>query len=87
MAKERITLADALDSNQAEKHNSDLGNLASALEYLTAADRALERRRAKHQALREEILKAAAAVEAGEVLELDEVSDLYERARKISPSL
>lgn len=81
------SLADHQKHRQAKKHNSDLANLALALEYVEAGKKALARKLKKLEALEQEIKEAASAVEAGEVLEYDEVHGLYQRARKDSPSL
>jgi len=66
---------DLLAQNQAAKHNSDLTNLAHALESVEAQIIELER-------IKRNIEAMAADIEGGKVLGVDEVHKLYNEATR-----
>lgn len=67
------SFAEIMAENEASKHNSDLSNLAYALSYAKQAKLEVEH-------LIMEIESAAHWIEAGEVLPLDTVRNLYNEA-------
>lgn len=70
----KMTFAAARKEVQAQKNNSDLENLAHALEYLSV-------RRKELNTLEADINKLATRIESGEVVEVGEVRKLYGLAR------
>lgn len=70
---EKHSFTNHLEAKRADKHNSDLTNLAQAFEYADAARRAA-------QALIVEINHLAQRIESGELDVSGEVRKLYERA-------
>lgn len=75
----------------AQKNNSDLSNLAHALQYIRAGRKELEKYVAEQtkimDELEAEIKKTAAEVETGELVEYGIVLKLYDQSRKVGPSL
>lgn len=88
---QKLSFAEMTQSVDADKNNSDLSNLAHALQYLRAGRKALEKYVAKQTKLMDdleaEIKATATEVENGELVEYGVVHKLYEQARKAGPSI
>lgn len=84
---EKFTFAELRAKQQADKHNSDLANLANAIEALDAHELELQRALEKLAANRLAVTELAARIEAGEVVPVDEVRKVYERAARGAPCL
>lgn len=88
---QKLSFSEARAKTQAEKNNSDLANLAHAMEYVAAAKIEAQKAYFKFisdaEELETKIVAAAEATEAGVVLDYDTVSDLYNKSRRISIAL
>jgi peptidoglycan hydrolase CwlO-like protein len=88
---QKLSFAEMTEEVDAQKNNSDLSNLAHALQYLRAGRKALETYIAKQTKIMDdleaEIKKTASEVESGELVEYGIVHKLYEQSRKVGPSL
>lgn len=73
MSTKKLTFAETQAEVQAAKNNSDLQNLAHAIEVLGV-------RRIELDELEKEILDTAAQIENGKVFTVDKIKDLHERA-------
>lgn len=84
---EKLTFADALQRQQNLKNNSDLENLANAIERLSLERREATKRFNKHieeiKKLEDEIVALASEIEDGAV-DVGDVKELYNRAAKLS---
>lgn len=85
---EKLSFADVRKQQQNLKNNSDLTNLANALEKLDAKRRELKKSFDKAIAaiyeLEGEINDLAAHIESGDVLDIGDVKTLYNRADKLA---
>lgn len=89
--EKKLTFAEMTQNVDAQKNNSDLSNLAHALQYLRAGRKALEKYVAEQTKLMDEleakINEVAAEVESGELVEVGVISSLYNKAQRIGPNL
>lgn len=87
----KFSFAEHTASVDAAKINSDLQNLASALQYTRAAkvdlDREYQKKLKEIEEHGEKIVKLATEIEAGEITHYDSVHELYQKSRRLGPSL
>jgi hypothetical protein len=75
MQDKKLSFADVKKQAQIAKNNSDLMNLASALEYVAMAEQEL-------LAIKNDINTMANAIEQGKLVDVDELSKLFDRAAR-----
>ena len=85
------TFAEMTSHVEAEKNNSDLVNLAQALQYSKAGRQELkkyiEKKELEFAELEAKIAETAARIEAGEYVEYEVVKDIFNKSRSIGPNL
>lgn len=82
---QKFSFAEARQKQQAEKNNSDLANLAQALEYITLNRQEITKRYNKLledlAKLEGEVVQCANEIETGELKDYDAVHTLYQKSR------
>jgi uncharacterized iron-regulated protein len=82
--EQKFSFEQITKSIQAQKHNSDLQNLAHALEYSDAAIADYEKSIEKAKNLKKEIIALATRIESGEIVDVQEVRKLYIKSQNLS---
>lgn len=84
----KLTFTEMQNKVQTAKHNSDLENLAHAMEYISAGrielNEIFQERMKEFSELETKITKLATDIESGITVHLENVSELYNKARKTS---
>lgn len=85
--EKKVSFSDIVSSVEAQKHNSDLQNLAHALKYAESGILELLKAKKAAEDLIVEIKVMAQKVEHGGQFDYADVKSLYDRSRKIGINL